>query len=119
VTYDQAFFLSTDYIRECKTYPIRRISLGQSVYKQCENLPFELRYIFQQILDNRKWMYDWMDDLMYFEGIDFRRHDNQRILSWLIRKPYTGKGKVFVINKIIDYIQPKTVLKLLSFLLAW
>jgi hypothetical protein len=87
-------------------------SLDQSFREGCESLPFELRYIFQQIIDNRKWMYDWMDELMYFEGIDFRRHDNQRILSSLIRKPYTGKGKVFVINKIIDHIQPKTVLKL-------
>ncbi len=99
-------------VDHCHSFCIHRPTDLKVHHFDCENHPEELELLnlFQHLVNHPKWMYDWLDDLEYFEAIDFRRHKNQRILSFLISKPYTGKGKVFVINKITDHIQPKTVL---------
>ncbi len=105
---DLHIFISMFYIPRPKDLKTRHADWENRPTSRPEEL--ELQNLLQQLVKYPKWMYDWLDDLEYFEAIDFRRHKKQRILSFLISKPYTGKGKVFVINKIIDYIQPKTVL---------
>jgi hypothetical protein len=68
----------------------------------------EYEFHFNKISEN--WMYEWLDDLKDFEKIEFSRHVKQRIYS---PSSYQGKGKAFILKKIKEHIQPKTVMLIL------
>ena len=55
-------------------------------------------------------MYDWMDELYDIERIEYPRHTQQRLGIFHSSASMTPENlKAFVIKKIKDLVQPRTV----------